>query len=140
MVGGTAQGLYQHGTSRGILGYLRQWDDHRRLLLVPPGKVPRDGWGELFEVIKDDDATRLVFNRIPRNGKELHLVGAASSTPAGHALCDIVVPPRCAIRLNIDDLSDYFRAWAGLLMGDLNASDWAVEAHMTLLTRSGWFV
>ena len=182
------RGLFQHGSTPGLMKFLKQWDVHDRLMLVDSKQVAHDERGELFEVIKDADATRVVFNRIPRNRKETHLAGAASLTPSGHAFCDIVIPEGEVLRLSAEDLSDYFPAFIGtreraltnalgkvflakqfqgfrafddlartcaglgaavpakvlatnrgLVMGDLNACDWAVAAHMSVLDKSGSF-
>ena len=100
-------GLFQHGTSDGVMQFLRQWDEHGRLALFPSGTVPRGEWGELFEVVKDADATRVVFNRIPRNYYEVHLPGAAASTPSGIAFVDVQLHQGEELRLFTEDVSDY---------------------------------
>ena len=80
------QGLYQQGASASVLGFLRQWEDRQRLLLLTPSEMDRLTWGEIFEVAKSRDATRVVFNCVPRDAVELHLWGASTLTPSGHAL------------------------------------------------------
>ena len=148
--------------------------------------MPRSDWGELFEVAKDAETTRVVFNRVPRNDAEIHLPGAASLTPCGAALCDIVLRSDEVLTFDSEDLSDFYPAFVGsaaraasnvigkvfrtsqflgtkaysqlarecsrtgrplpcrvmagnrgLVMGDLNACDWAVESHLNLLDSAG---
>ncbi len=178
------RGLFQHGSSAGVLSYLRQWDQHRRLLLLTPAETHRATWGEFFEVFKNDHATRVVFNRIPQNSLELHLYGASLSTPSGHDLTDLHIPQGHVAYLSKDDLSDFYPAFVaswergrtntigkvfalsqfgglaahaqflkthpfaapsakvcaanlGLVMGDLNANDFAIQAHLNLLFAAG---
>jgi hypothetical protein len=100
-------GLFQHGEDSGILGYLRQWDRHGRLLLLSPGEVKRSHWGELFEVPKSAQATRVVFNRTPRNDFELHLAHFSKEIPSGSALCDLHLPMGHEFQVSSEDLSDY---------------------------------
>lgn len=181
-----APGMFQHGSSEGIILFLKQWDAHDRLSLFPAGSVPRCDWGELFEVAKDSESTRVVFNRVPRNEAEIHLPGAASTTPSGAAFCDIFLGKEEVLTFDSEDLSDFYPAFVGsaaravsnvigkvfklsqfegtaayrrlvqdcrktgrplplrvmagnrgLVMGDLNACDWAVESHLNLLSASG---
>ncbi len=179
-------GLFQHGSVAGLRRVLDQWDRHHRLALFPPSEVPAAERGELFEVPKDGSSTRVVFNRIPANSREVHLPGAAALTPSGHALVDIDLGPTDVLTIYSEDLSDYYPAFKGtraraatnvigkvfstqqfsgtraladlekhcslrgvpvpkkvvaanlgLVMGDLNACDIAVEAHLSLLRESG---
>ena len=176
----------QRGLQGDILGYLRQWDAHRRLLLEPPSSTSRTQQGTLFPVPKSAEADRIVFNRIPRNIHETHLPGYARYTVGGHEFTEVVMGPRSVRRIFAEDLADCFPsfkasrargvtnalAWTapasafagtlalrelelnclrrgipvptrvrpcylGLPMGDLNAADFAAEAHTRVLREGG---
>ncbi len=180
-------GLFQHGADEDILSYFKQWDAHRRLLLLTPSETSRAAWGELFEVPKSQEATRVVFNRISQNFTEVHLATASSTIPPGFALCDLHLDsPTSVARIHTDDVVDFYPAFLGsdvrgrtnvvgktfpltafagtaalrdfaarrkmlglklpgkvvaankgLVMGDVNATDFAIEAHGNLLESSG---
>ena len=79
----------QRGRTANILAFLRQWDDHGRLLPEPSGATDRTQQGSLFPVPKSAEEDRIVFNRIPRNRHEQHLAGYAKFTPAGSDFVDV---------------------------------------------------
>ena len=176
----------QRSCSSELVDYLRRWDDAGRLLLVETGGVAPGDCGGLFPVPKDEHTDRIVFNRVPRNAREVHLNGYAKFTVSGHDLVDLEVPEGSSVRIWSEDISDFFPAFVaspargrtnalsttaplsafegtrahsdfvnrcrrlnrplpkrvrpcnqGLVMGDLNAADFAAEAHMKLLRQSG---
>ena len=86
--GGLAAGIAvpsgpQRGQQADMIGYLRQWDVRRRLLLEPTWTTTRTQQGSLFAVPKNVDEDRVVFNRIPRNAQEVHLPCYARYTVGG---------------------------------------------------------
>ena len=107
-------GLFQHGADEDILSYFKQWDAHRRLLLLTPSETSRAAWGELFEAPKSQEATRVVFNRISQNFTEVHLATASSTIPPGFALCDLHLDsPTSVARIHTDDVVDFYPAFLG---------------------------
>ena len=76
--------------------------------MEPPWTIPRDELGSLFAVPKSEAVDRVVFNRVPRNAKELHLPGFAKFCIGGHDLTDLIAPQGHAITLYSDDLNDAF--------------------------------
>ena len=174
---------YQSGSQRGLIDYLRKWDDFDRLDLIDASEVAPKSRGTLFPVPKSEFEDRIVFNCIPQNAQEGHLGGASIDTPSGHQFTELYIQPGKVARVSADDLSDCFPAFrgslsrakrnalaaplcpykfsgmkafarlqrrcaladsplppkvlpcnSGLVMGDLNANDWASAAHVRLCT------
>ena len=95
----------QRGLQQDIIQYLMQWDARHRLLLEAPWTTSRDQQGSLFAVPKNESQDRIVFNRVPRNGHEVHLPGYARYGIGGHDLTNIILPPGAALSIFSDDLS-----------------------------------
>ncbi|CAK0802386.1 unnamed protein product, partial [Prorocentrum cordatum] len=128
-----------------LLQYLKQWDDVGRLELVDAADSPQALRGTLFPVFKLAHAQRVVFNRIARNSAELPLGGFSRLTPSAATLVDLEgfaalgrLRRRC--RRGGRELPEkVVPCHGGLIVGGLNAPDWACESHMRLLAHAGSF-
>ena len=86
------QAARQGGRRKEVLAYLKQWDHHSRLRLLPWSHAKRVRPGSLFGVCKDKHTQRIVFNRILKNLTEHAFEGLARVSPSGRDLRELDVP------------------------------------------------
>ena len=92
--------MKQDGSLSDLVGYLRDWDRHDRLLLIPVSEAPKRTRGRLCAVYKDSSTYRVVFDRRVRNSMEACLGGADQRTPSRHDLTEVIVPPGWRLHLH----------------------------------------
>ena len=71
----------QRGSDRALFSFYQQWDTVGQLVLTSATEIPSSERGSWFGVPTSDVVDRMVFNRIPRNRRELLLEGGSPLHP-----------------------------------------------------------
>jgi len=101
----------QRGSDRALRDFYQQWDTVDQLVLAAAAlvlaaaaDVPLAERGSWLGVPKSAEVDRMVFNRIPRNRRELPLEGCSRFTPSGADLTDLHVPHGCDLFVWAEDI------------------------------------
>ena len=101
-------------TDEELLKLAARWEGINRVLVVPATAVDSRDQAGVFGVLKKEGETaiRQIINRKTRNAREYPLKGRSLAMPHAVLLCLLPLERKYCARASLDDLSNYFHAFA----------------------------